>query len=288
MAIISTNIAPIAKPKTASHFVTTVATRIVEANGYQVPTLGFQSSFKFAAGAVEFNSPLLVANVSNAAASFTARIQRRNPAMFTTEQLAAAVVGEAELVTNGAFTSDIAGWSAVQGAVLTWDPLGYLSATNISQSTGRFVQQTITTVVGTPYFVQANFVAPDYAIAVFVLSGNFASLRFEPVPTASTQLTFVARGTSTILQLSAFTSGTALVDSVSMKAIPSAALGPFNLVKDYIVEPGETAVFPLNGQFLLNDPAVLQGDYLDISASANSALVATLSYTEGQVEEDLA
>jgi hypothetical protein len=287
MTIIATSQAPIAKPKTANHFLTTAAIRIVEASAYLVPLLGFASGQRIARGVVEFNSPLLVSNVSNAAASFTARIQRRDPSVLSSEQLAAAVVGEAELITNGTFATDIAGWSAVGGATLTWDPLGYLSATNIPPA-ATFAQQTVTTVVGTPYFVSVNFVAPSAGTryALLVVSGNLVAYRFEPIVTTTSRISFVARDTSSTLTLIAFNANPALVDTVSLKAVPAAALGPFTLVKDYLVEPGDTAVFPLNGQFLAHEPAVLAGDYLDISASANSALVATVSYTEGQAEED--
>jgi hypothetical protein len=71
--------------------------------------------------------------------------------------------------------------------------------------------------------------------------------------------------------------------------------GTFVIANQVPVEPTDTLIFPLNGQFLLreiyqpppNDTLLgLSGDYLDIKASANTSLVATLSYTEGQAEED--
>jgi hypothetical protein len=62
--------------------------------------------------------------------------------------------------------------------------------------------------------------------------------------------------------------------------------GTFILANQYTVEPNDVVVFPLNGQFLLREVTSSSGDVLDLQASANNALVATVSYTEGQAEED--
>lgn len=62
--------------------------------------------------------------------------------------------------------------------------------------------------------------------------------------------------------------------------------GTFTLAYQFVVEPKDVAIFPLNGQFLLRETTESSGDYLDIKASANNTLVATVSYTEGQAEED--
>jgi hypothetical protein len=56
--------------------------------------------------------------------------------------------------------------------------------------------------------------------------------------------------------------------------------GIFTLTNDYPVELRDTMIIPLNGQFLLT------GDRLQIKASANNQLIATISFTEGQSEED--
>jgi hypothetical protein len=67
------------------------------------------------------------------------------------------------------------------------------------------------------------------------------------------------------------------------------SVSTFIIGNQFVVEPNDIAIFPLNGQFLLREPNAdenLGGDYLDISASANNALVATVSYTEGQAEEN--
>jgi hypothetical protein len=56
--------------------------------------------------------------------------------------------------------------------------------------------------------------------------------------------------------------------------------GIFLLTNEYPVELRDTMIIPLNGQFLLT------GDRLQIKASANDQLIATISYTEGQSEED--
>lgn len=56
--------------------------------------------------------------------------------------------------------------------------------------------------------------------------------------------------------------------------------GFYFLTYDYPVEPRDTMIIPLNGQFFLT------GDRLQVKASANDKLIITLSYTEGQSEED--
>lgn len=62
--------------------------------------------------------------------------------------------------------------------------------------------------------------------------------------------------------------------------------GTFVIANAITVEPNDTLVYPLNGNFLLRETNQAAGDYLDIKASANASLVATLSFTEGQAEED--
>jgi len=62
--------------------------------------------------------------------------------------------------------------------------------------------------------------------------------------------------------------------------------GTFVIANAITVEPNDTLIFPLNGNFLLRETTEAAGDYLDIKASANASLVATVSYTEGQAEED--
>jgi len=56
--------------------------------------------------------------------------------------------------------------------------------------------------------------------------------------------------------------------------------GIYSLTNDYPVEPRDTMIIPLNGQFLLT------GDRLQVKASHNNRLIVTISYTEGQSEED--
>lgn len=56
--------------------------------------------------------------------------------------------------------------------------------------------------------------------------------------------------------------------------------GIYSLTNDYPVEPRDTMIIPLNGQFLLT------GDRLQVKATHNDRLITTISYTEGQSEED--
>lgn len=62
--------------------------------------------------------------------------------------------------------------------------------------------------------------------------------------------------------------------------------GSFVIVNAMTVEPNDVVIFPLNGQFLLAEKNDGSGDKLEILASVNSQLVATLSYTQSQAEED--
>jgi hypothetical protein len=88
-------------------------------------------------------------------------------------------------------------------------------------------------------------------------------------------------------------SGPLLVTNISASAATFTAriirvspAGTFVLANQYTVEPNDVVVFPLNGQFLLREVTSSSGDVLDLQASASNALVATVSYTEGQAEED--
>lgn len=56
--------------------------------------------------------------------------------------------------------------------------------------------------------------------------------------------------------------------------------GIYELANTYPVEIRDTMIIPLNGQFLIT------GDRLQIKGSTNDSLIATISYTEGQSEED--
>lgn len=60
----------------------------------------------------------------------------------------------------------------------------------------------------------------------------------------------------------------------------STTIGYFSITENIPVEPRDTLVFPLNGQFLTT------GDRLQVKSSDNNLIDVTLSYTEGQAEED--
>lgn len=62
--------------------------------------------------------------------------------------------------------------------------------------------------------------------------------------------------------------------------------GTFVIANALPVEPNDVAVFPLNGQFLLAEKNASSGDKIEVLASVNSQLVATVSYTQSQAEED--
>ena len=70
--------------------------------------------------------------------------------------------------------------------------------------------------------------------------------------------------------------------------ITRASGSSFVIANAVTVEANDVLPFPLNGQFLIRDDTVSLsvGDKLELLASANNALVATVSYTEGQAEDN--
>lgn len=62
----------------------------------------------------------------------------------------------------------------------------------------------------------------------------------------------------------------------------------FVIANAVIVEANDVLPFPLNGQFLIRDDTVSLsvGDKLELLADASNVLVATVSYTEGQAEDN--
>lgn len=54
-----------------------------------------------------------------------------------------------ELVTNGTFDADVAGWLNVTTAVISWNALGYGDVTSISSNNGSY--RTLTTEIGKTY-----------------------------------------------------------------------------------------------------------------------------------------
>lgn len=80
-------------------------------------------------------------------------------------------------------------------------------------------------------------------------------------------------------QLSSTGIGTGFSLSVAESNL-STTEGHFYLARDIRVENDDTLVFPMNGQFLLTR------DKLQIKANIDDYIHATVSYTEGQAEED--
>lgn len=62
----------------------------------------------------------------------------------------------------------------------------------------------------------------------------------------------------------------------------------FVLANEIPIEPNDVVYIPLNGQFLLSDlnnPPVV-GDRLEIRSSVSNIITATISFTQGQSEEN--
>jgi hypothetical protein len=66
----------------------------------------------------------------------------------------------------------------------------------------------------------------------------------------------------------------------SARIVRVSAGGTSRIIHQQLIPAGESLVVPINGQFLLT------GDTLDIQAEANSAIEATLSWTQGEAEGD--
>jgi len=98
--------------------------------------------------------------------------------------------------------------------------------------------------------------------------------------------TRTARGVAEFSSPLLVTNVTTVAATFTARIIRISPAGTFVIANGITVEPNDTVIFPLNGQFLLRENTQVAGDYLDIKASANASLVATVSFTEGQAEED--
>ena len=74
--------------------------------------------------------------------------------------------------------------------------------------------------------------------------------------------------------------------SVRITRTTTSTTSTFAIANAIVVEPNDVLPFPLNGQFLIRDTLDTAGDKLEVLASANNAIVVTISYTEGQAEDD--
>jgi hypothetical protein len=83
----------------------------------------------------------------------------------------------------------------------------------------------------------------------------------------------------TLIQVASSGSGVNFSFTVNESNL-STTVGFFTVAENTPVEPRDVLVFPLNGQFLLT------GDKLQVKAADDDQLEITLSYTEGQAEED--
>lgn len=138
-----------------------------------------------------------------------------------------------ELVTNGRFTTDASGWTALNGASLSVAG-GQLTVTN--DATGIHaggVTQAIATTVGQTYRLSADCIkgsATNANVGIANVAGGNSLGELANTPTAiGAGLTFTATAATTYVSLYPNTnvaSATAIFDNVSVKPVPAAAI-PF-------------------------------------------------------------
>ena len=137
--------------------------------------------------------------------------------VFSLGELRGAELG-AELITNGAFNTDLSGWTA--GSDWTWNASS-AAASDGGTASGNSLTQTITTVAGQDYEVTATVSAVSGGNPSLTINGTSVAQWFSATPTGSTETaTYTATGTSTTLS---FTGGNAVwtVDDVSVRAVRS-------------------------------------------------------------------
>lgn len=122
----------------------------------------------------------------------------------------------AELVTNGAFAANVAGWSVSGASTITWDAgSGGRALVTSATAFATAAFQNLTTVIGRKYTVNVSATAgtgaPQFSVNIAGGSGH---------RTPGTAYTFTAD--STVTQLGLYTGtagGTAFFDDISVKAV---------------------------------------------------------------------
>jgi hypothetical protein len=133
---------------------------------------------------------------------------------------AVAVLARVELVTNGTFATDITGWTATNGAVLSWDATGKIEVTGGGAVFGAAAYQAISTVVGASYSitVECTQEGSDARVRIQTAtatgSGVITSTTFSGAQTKT--VGFVATTTTTYILLeNNGTTGTSKFDNVT-------------------------------------------------------------------------
>lgn len=140
----------------------------------------------------------------------------RESGVFNLGSLRGAELG-AELITNGAFTSDLSGWTA--GSDWSWNASS-AAASDGGTASGNSLTQTITTVAGQAYQVSATVSAVSDGNPSLTINGTIVAQWYSTDPAVSTKTATYTPTTGTSTTLS-FTGGNAIwtVDDVSVRAV---------------------------------------------------------------------
>jgi hypothetical protein len=97
----------------------------------------------------------------------------------------------------------------------------------------------------------------------------------------------IAPGVAEITSPIILTNATIVPATVSVRIV-RAGINNFAIANEIPIEPNDIVYIPLNGQFLLSDLAnpPVTGDKLQIRASVSNIITATISFTQGQAEEN--
>lgn len=126
-------------------------------------------------------------------------------------------VSGTELVTNGTFDVDTAGWTTDGGGVLSWSA-GTLVATSASNS-DVLARQSIVTVVGKVYSFRVDLLAMNGGPAIDVNTSPATSSAYVP-GTGTRTLRFTANSTShSIAVRGGGGNSTATIDNISVKEV---------------------------------------------------------------------
>ena len=130
-----------------------------------------------------------------------------------------------ELITNGTFASDTAGWAGVSGTIASISSQLRLTGGGTS-STVAYAQQSFATTIGKAYTVSVDFISVSGGTNRYIYIGTSASgaQRFDTVQLSNANVvvgtntfTFTAQSTSTLLSLGTYEAQVALWDNVTVR-----------------------------------------------------------------------
>jgi hypothetical protein len=127
-----------------------------------------------------------------------------------------------ELVSNGTFDTDIAGWTQIAGGSSVWDASGGIACTDVAGADSN-AQTNITTVAGRTYLAEWTVRSVTGGGQwLFRIRNSTDYQRSEVGVTGTYRAYFVASvtGTNTVNLISASTGQTVVFDNISVKELP--------------------------------------------------------------------